>query len=239
MFGLHVHVAVGEPDTALAVYNALRGYLPEIAALAGNAPFYGARDTGLASVRPKICEALPRQGVPPLIESWDAYAELLAWGRKAGSVPDAKHLWWELRLHPGHGTLEVRAPDAQTHLWEVGALAAVVQALVASLAARHEAGEQLPVAPSVRIAENRWSALRHGLDGQLADLSSGEPMPTRDRVATVLDEIAPHASWLGTRECLVQAREMLRTSGAERQRRIAAEVGLPALVSRLADRFVA
>lgn len=237
VFGLHVHVAVGGADRTLAVYNAARSYLPEIAALAGNTPFHAGDDTGLASVRPKIAEGFPRQGVPPVIPDWESYAELLAWGRRSGGIPDAKHLWWELRLHPVHGTLELRAPDMPSTLADTAAIAAVFQALVAWLAARHDAGERLAVVPEVRIDENRWRALRHGLDGELADLETGEPEPTRGRIARLLDEIAPAARELGAGAHLAGARDLLACNGAERQRAIAAERGLTGLVAWLVERF--
>ena len=96
------------PTRTLAVYNALRGHLPELAALAANAPFHAGRDTGLASVRPLIGGLLPRQGVPPVIPSWEAFAEMLRW------IGDPRQWWWELRPHPTFGTLELRVCDAQT-----------------------------------------------------------------------------------------------------------------------------
>ena len=116
---LQVHVAVGGAERSLAVYNALRPYLPEIAALAANAPFYAGEDSGMASVRPKIAELLPRQGVPPAFGGWDEFAAELRWGAAAGTVTEPRLWWWELRLHPAFGTLEVRVPDAQTTLADV------------------------------------------------------------------------------------------------------------------------
>src|SRR2546427_565244 len=58
--GLHVHVAVGGAERTLAVYNAMRSYLPEIGALAANSPFLAGQDTGLASIRLKLTEQLAR-----------------------------------------------------------------------------------------------------------------------------------------------------------------------------------
>lgn len=237
VFGLHVHVAVGGADRTLAVYNAARSYLPEIAALAGNTPFHAGDDTGLASVRPKIAEGFPRQGVPPVIPDWEHFAELLAWGRRSGGIPDAKYLWWELRLHPLHGTLELRAPDMPSTLRDTAAITAVFQALVAWLAARHDAGEKLPAVADVRIDENRWRALRHGLAGELADLDTGEPEWTRERIARLLDELDPVAERLGAAAELRDARELLACNGAERQRAVAAERGLDGLVEWLVERF--
>ena len=114
VFGLHIHVAVRGADRALAVLNAVRSYLPDLAALAGNAPLHAGRDTGLASVRPEISGLLPRQGVPPAFSSWEAYADYLAWGRRGGLFPGEGEPWWEARGHDELGTIELRVPDAQT-----------------------------------------------------------------------------------------------------------------------------
>ena len=231
---LQVHVAVGGHERTLAVYNALRSHLPELAALAANAPFYAGRDTGLASVRPKVCDLLPRQGVPPAIAGWDAFAEALRWGAAAGSVPEARRWWWELRPHPLHGTLEVRVPDAQATVADAAAVAAVVHALVGRLCDRFEAGELPAPAPSWRIGENRWAACRHGLDARLADLVTGEPRPARELLADRLDELAATADRLGCAAELAHARELLAANGAERQRR----AGGPRAAARaLADAY--
>jgi carboxylate-amine ligase len=140
-------------------------------------------------VRPLLAGLLPRQGVPPAISSWDAFADDLAWGATSGSAPEFGHWWWELRPHAVHGTLEVRVPDVQPTLTAAAAVASVVHALVRHLCARLLDGEHLPVPPTWRIAENRWSALRDGVHGCLADLGSGEPVPTVTRLHRMLDEI--------------------------------------------------
>jgi carboxylate-amine ligase len=239
LFGLHVHVAVRPADRALAVYNALRSYLPDLAALAANAPFYAGRDTGLASVRPKIADILPRQGVPPEVPSWDALAGYLEWGRVSGVIPEPGQWWFELRLHVLYGTVEVRVPDVQSTVADTAALAAVVHALVAWLAARYDAGERPAPAATWRIAENRWAACRRGLDARLADLSTGASRPVRDRLGDLLDELAPVAAGLGCAAELRRAGELVERNGAMRQREIAAERGIDGLVAWLADRFLA
>ncbi len=120
---LQVHVAVRPADRAMAVYNALREHLPLLAALAANSPVYEGRDTGLASVRPTICERLPQQGMPPA----------LTWESLASSMTDPARWWWELRPHVKHGTLEIRVPDSQATVAEAAAIVAVAHALVATL----------------------------------------------------------------------------------------------------------
>jgi glutamate---cysteine ligase / carboxylate-amine ligase len=235
---LQVHVAVGGADRTLAVYNGLRPYLPELAALAANAPFHAGADTGLASVRPTIAETLPRQGVPPAMASWDEYAEALRWGHAAGGVPEARRWWWELRPHPGFGTLELRVPDAQTTVGAAGAVAAFVQSLVAWMSARHDAGEKLPGAPTWRIEENRWSAARHGVEGTVADLASGQRRSTRERLVELTEMLRPFARRLGCDVELEAARGLAEANGAVQQREIAAELGLRGLAGWLGDQYL-
>ncbi len=112
--GLHVHIALRGAERTLAVYNAMRAYLPMLAALAANAPVHEGRDTGLASIRPLISGMLPRQGVPPPMASWEELAEELAWGARTGRLQRLRGWWWELRVHAELATLEVRVADAQS-----------------------------------------------------------------------------------------------------------------------------
>src|SRR3954468_20049253 len=247
VFGLHAHVAVRGADRALAVLNALRSFVPDLAALAGNAPLYGGRDNGLASIRPQISGLLPRQGVPPAFPSWEAPADYLARRRRAARCPGARgggfspgggEPWWEVRAHDELGTIELRVPDAQTTAQEAAGVLALAAGLVAWLAERHDAGEALPVHDSVRIAENRWRALRHGLAGTLLDLDSGEPEPARARLLELIDRVGPAAERLGGGAALEQARALAGRNGAERQRALAAERGPRGVVAWLADAFL-
>lgn len=238
VFGLHVHVRAPGSERALAVYNALRSYLPEIAALAANGPFVAGRDSGMASVRPKIAELLPRQGVPPVLGSWEEYADAFAWGAGSGAFEHPRMWWWELRPHPSYGTLELRVPDQQTTVADSAAIAAFAQALIAWLAERHDGGERLAVHPTWRIEQNRWSAARHGLAGVLADLDSGEPRPARERVRRLIGGLEPVAARLGCAAELADAAALAAVGGAERLR--AAAAGDPRQAVRWsAERFLA
>jgi carboxylate-amine ligase len=221
--GLHVHVSLGGAERTLAVYNALRSYLPELAALAANAPFHAGRDTGLASIRPTIAVHLQRQGIPPAIPSWEWFAEALQWGKATDTVPDARRWWFELRLHATYGTLELRAPDAQSSLEAVHGVAAFAYDLIHALAARFDAGEALPVHDAWRIEENRWAAMRDGVTGTLADLETGERVPTRELLRSRLE--TPHPAT----EALIEANGAIRTRS----------IGLERAAEYLADQFIA
>jgi len=117
-------------------------------------------------------------------------------------------------------------------------------ALVARLVERHGAGEDLPVDPTWRIEENRWSACRWGVEGVLADLRTGERRPTRARLHALLDELEPVAARLGGAQGLVHARDLVERNGALRQRAAAASgpasrTGAHAAAAWLADAFLA
>ena len=224
--GLHLHVSLGGAERTLAVYNAMRSHLPELAALAANAPFHVGQDTGLASIRPTIAVNLQRQGVPPAIESWEWFARALSWGERSDTVPDARRWWFELRLHATYGTLELRVPDAQSSVDDVFGVAAFAYGLIHALAARHDAGETLPVADSWRIDENRWAAMRDGVAGTLADLATGERINTRELLSARLESLAPAQG-------LEHTRALIEANGAIRTR----EVGVDGAAAYLADRF--
>jgi carboxylate-amine ligase len=235
--GLHVHVAVDGADVALAVFNAVREQLPALAALGAGSPFYEGRDTGLASVRPMVCDLLPRQGVPPAIGSWEELVGAFQWGRTSGAFPDASQWWWEARLHPTHGTVEVRVPDTQATVADTVALAAVVHALVADLAARARDGEPLGAAASWKIAENRWSACRHGTQGRWYDVWSGRSEPMADRLHALLDRLEPTARELDCAGELRAARDLVDAPRATAAREVGREGGAQAIAAWLSDRF--
>jgi glutamate---cysteine ligase / carboxylate-amine ligase len=235
---LQVHVAVGECERALAVYNAARSYLPLIAALAANAPFHQGRDTGLASIRPMIGSLLPRQGIPPKIETWERFAQIMRWGFETETFPSAQTWWWELRLHPAYGTLEFRVPDGQSSVSDAAAVAAVIQALVVWLGSRHDAGEQLPVASRWQLEENRWSACRHGVEGDMIALPNGDRRSTRALLRDLLATLEPVAVELGCRQFLGRAQDMVEVNGALAQRRAASQVGATELARWLTERFL-
>jgi len=227
-----VHVAVGDSTRTLDVYNALREHLPELAALAANARFHEGRDTGLASVRPKIAESLPRQGMPPPIRNWEEFADELRWGRAAGAVPEPRLWWWELRPNPAFGTIEVRVPDVQTTIADAAGVAACVHALVKWLSGRPAPARPTP---TWRLEENRWSAARYGVEGKMADLETGELEPTRDRLHRLLDRVESGTDGDGP---LQEARRLIDRNGAIRQRDLAAELGVSGLTAWLPDHFL-
>ena len=237
VFGLHVHVAVPGPELALAVYNAVRENLPAVAALGAGSPYHEGRDTGLHSVRPTISTLLPRQGVPPAFASWQDYRDALGWGAQSGAFPDAAQWWWEARLHPVYGTIEIRVPDTQATVRDTAAIAAVCHALVVDLARRIRAGEVVAPAAAWRIAENRWSACRHGPTGTWRSVHSGRSEPMQEHLHRLLGDLAPTARSVGCAKELDDARDLIDRPRAAWARDVVADGGVVALARCLANRF--
>ena len=198
IFGLHVHIGMPDGDTAVAVANALRTFVPELLALSANSPFWQARDTDLASTRSVVFDGMPRTGLPPRFPSFADFAQLVESGTKAGFFEDYTYIWWDVRPHPKLGTVELRSLDAQTRIESVAALAALAQSLAATVAEASAAPQ-----PRTLIAENRWRAARYGLDAEL------------------VDRAAPAAERLGCAGEL-EAVDLLceRGSGTDEQRRV-------------------
>ncbi|MCW2925613.1 MAG: carboxylate-amine ligase, partial [Thermoleophilia bacterium] len=149
---------------------------------------------------------------------WDEWEALLARGARSGLIPDHTYVWWDVRPHPDFGTIEVRICDAQTRLRDTAGLAALVQALVAWHGERFDAGQRVVEnVPQLLIEENRWSAARYGLDGEMVDFTTDTLVPTRQLLIELLDRTEPVARRLGSSEWFDGIAGMLDRTGASRQ----------------------
>jgi carboxylate-amine ligase len=234
---LHVHVGVPDPETAVTVMGRLRAHLPLLLALSANSPFWQGRDTGLASSRTPLFQAFPRVGIPRLFNDYAEFVDAIDVLVRADAIPDASFLWWDVRLQPALGTIEVRIMDAQTRIADTRGLIALVQSLV-----HYEAytsvpdQEDLSQRPEV-LVENRFVASRDGMDALLID-PSGARRPARDLLTETLALCADSAAELGCREELDSVLELSRHGGAERQRELAREdESLRGLVAGLVEQF--
>lgn len=234
IYGLHVHVAVPDGDAAIRAVNELARRVPLLIALSANSPFWRGSDTRLASTRSKIFEMFPRSGLPPAFHDWEDFAGHVEALVASASIPDASWCWWDARPHLRFGTVELRAPDVQTDVAHTAALAALVQCLVAS------AGGRAPEDP-VFVAENKWRAVRHGMDATFYDFTAREPVPARSLARGLVEEMRPVAQQLGCEEELGGVLEIVEGgNGAGRQRAAFEKSGsLEDLVDRLARATVA
>jgi glutamate---cysteine ligase / carboxylate-amine ligase len=221
---LHVHVAMPSPDDAVRGLMGLREALPLIAALGAASPFWFGLDSGLASARSAVIRAYPGRGVPPPLRDWEHYLETLEGISLGGGPSDHTMVWWDARLQPRLGTVELRELDVQTGLEQTLGLAVLVQAL-----ARRSVEQPLTeLAPEQALHWSSFRAVRDGLDAEL--LFRGRLRPVREAARELLDELS------GEGDALEGVERILREGGAPaRQRAVHAEGGMPALLRHLVD----
>ena len=223
IFGLHMHVAVDDPEKAIQVVNGLLAHLAELLALSASSPFWRGEPTGLSSSRQMVFSAFPRSGPPPRFRNYADYAQVVGQLEKTGCIADYTHIWWDIRLHPRLGTIEIRICDAVTRLEDVVALTAYCQALVKRYCEQHERGKAIPSYHRILTTENKWLAARYGLEAPIMDLATGKRnrVPVAQMVRRTLREIEPHARELGSERELEGIQTILsRGNGADRQLRV-------------------
>jgi glutamate---cysteine ligase / carboxylate-amine ligase len=223
IFGLHVHVAVDDAEKAVQVVNGLLVHLPQLLALSSSSPFWRGEATGLHSSRHMVFAAFPRSGPPPRFKDYADYAEVVGQLERTGCIADYTHIWWDIRLHPRLGTIEIRICDAVTQLEDVVAITALCQALVKHYSERYDAGEEIPSFHRILTTENKWLAARYGLEAPVMDLVTGRRnrVPVARTIRRTLQLAAPHARDLGSEQELAGIEDILsRGNGADRQLRI-------------------
>jgi len=237
IYGLHVHVGVASGEKAIAIQNGLTTFIPHLLALSASSPFVDFEDTGLASARAKIFEAMPTTGLPVRLSGYAEFQEFMNTLVHAGAIESVREIWWDIRPHPGFGTVEVRVCDAPSTLREVAALTALVQCLVVHLDRQYDDGVPMRLLHPWVVRENKWRAARHGLDADVIMANDGSHAPLRTLVPALLDDLAPTAEALQCSSELSDVGGMLGGNASyERQRRTFAEVGrLPDVTRRLAD----
>ena len=223
IFGLHVHVAVDDPEKAIQIVNGLIGHLAELVALSSSSPFWRGEPTGLHSSRHMVFAAFPRSGPPPRFKDYADYAEVVGQLERTGCIADYTHIWWDIRLHPRLGTIEIRICDAVTQLEDVVAITALCQALVKHYSERYDAHEEIPSFHRILTTENKWLAARYGLEAPVMDLVTGRRnrIPVAQTIRRTLKLVGPHARELGSERELAGIETILsRGNGADRQLRI-------------------
>jgi len=233
--GVHVHVGVRSGDKAVTTVNALSGYLPVFLALSASSPYWNGQDTGLASTRTKIFEAMPTTGLPPHLRDWAEFNVFLDTLIEAGAVETVREVWWDIRPHPGYGTVELRMCDSMPTLWEIAALAALAQSLVTEFDRMIDAGREPEMPREWVRRENKWRAARWGVEADLVIDDAGHTQPLREIVHALVDRLMPIATELGCDAELADLRR-IATGGPSyvRQRHVVTSGGdLPAVVHHL------
>ncbi|HRI67704.1 MAG TPA: carboxylate-amine ligase [Polyangium sp.] len=209
IFGLHVHVGIKDKETAIALANQIRYFLPHILALSTSSPFWLGRNTGLKSIRSEIFKRFPRTGIPGHFDSYhqfQSYVDLLV---KTGCIDNAKKIWWDVRAHPFFDTVEVRICDMSTRIDDTIALAALIQAIMGKLYLLYRRNMGFREYARELVEENKWRAVRYGIDGQLIDFGKQEQVPLRGLISELLDFVSEAADIFNSQDELDRVRKIL------------------------------
>jgi len=231
IFGLHVHVGLGDVENrelAISLVNQLRSWLPHLLALSTNSPFWAGRFTGIKSYRSVVWRPFPRSGIPEPYTTWSDYETYVQSLVQAGIIDNGKKIWWDIRPHPFFNTIEFRIFDMPATIEDTLALAALCQALVAKLTWLHKRGLGMHIQPRFYVEENKWQAMRYGLDGEIIDFVQGRRVPMRAAIAEMLDFVEDVIDDLGSRREINYLRILLddpRGTGADRQTAIYHQTG--------------
>ena len=226
IFGLHVHVGIEEPERRIHIMNAARYFLPHVLAMTTSSPFWLGFNTGLKSYRSEVFKKFPRTDIPDHFESYqqfESYVDLLI---KMNCIDNAKKIYWDVRPHPFFPTLEFRVCDIPTRVDDTIAVAALFQAIVAKLNTLIDKNLGFRLYHRRLIQENKWRAVRYGLDGKLLDLGKQKEVPVKDLIRELLDFIDDVVDDLGSRKEIEHVHTILeRGTSADEQLRVYAEAG--------------
>jgi carboxylate-amine ligase len=193
-FSLHVHYAVDGREKAVYLFDRLREYVPHLLAVSVNSPFWQGELTDMHSSRTLIfARSIHRAGLPEPLGTWENYAKYVDFAHRSGAIDSLSEIWWDVRPHPGLGTIEVRTFDAQTDGRRNEALTTLAAALCDKLGREYDANDLRPIRPSREIEENKWSAQRYGMNGTLTDHGTHESVETRRAVHDLLESLRDEA----------------------------------------------
>ncbi len=218
IFGLHIHVGIPDPELRIEVLNEARYFLPHLLALSTSSPFWMGRNTGLKSYRSVIWSSFPRTGIPPELNSYDEYENYVDLLVKTGSIDNGKKIWWDLRAHPSFPTLEFRVCDQTTRLEETICIAALIQAICAKLLQLRARNLGFRKYMPALIGENKWRAIRYGLDGKLIDFGKQAEVPMRQLALELVEFVDDVVDDLGSRSAVEYVHTILAEgTSADRQ----------------------
>jgi carboxylate-amine ligase len=235
IFGLHVHVGVSDPERAIHIMNAARYFLPHVLALSTSSPFWMGHNTGLKSYRSEVFKKFPRTDIPDHFDSYSSFQRYIDLLVKTKCIDNGKKIWWDVRPHPFFPTLEFRICDIPTRVDDTIAIAALFQAIVAKLDKLIEKNLGFRLYRRMLIQENKWRAVRYGLQGKMIDFGKQKEVPVRDLILELLDFVDDVLDELGSRKEVEHIHTILeRGTSADEQLKVYSETNdLKAVVERL------
>src|SRR3989440_6858073 len=237
IFGLHVHVGIPDRERQIHIMNAARYFLPHMLALSTSSPFWLGINTGLKSYRSEVFKKFPRTDIPDHFDSYGSYQRYMELLLKTNSISNPKKIWWDVRMHPTFPTLEFRVCDIPTRVDDTVALAALFQAVVVKLDRLIERNLGFRLYRRMLIQENKWRAVRYGLEGNMIDFGKQKEVPVRDLIRELLDLVDDVVDDLGSRREVEHINTILeRGTSADEQLRVYEETNdLKAVVDRLME----
>jgi carboxylate-amine ligase len=219
IFGTHVHIGIEDREFLIDAMNVARYFAPHVLCLSTSSPFWMGRNTGLKSYRSIIFRNFPRSGIPPVFQSWAELQGIVDTMVRTNCMPDGSKLWWDIRPNWKYPTLEFRICDVCTRVDEAVCIAALFQAIIARLWRLRRDNMTFRVYPTALIEENKWRAVRFGLDGRLLDLGKQAELPARDLIRELVEWfIGDVADELGSRAEVEYAYRILENgTSADRQ----------------------
>lgn len=218
--GCHVHVGVSSREEAVGVLDRIRPWLPVLAALSANSPFWQGRDTAYASFRTQAQARWPSAGPTELFGSAEAYDDLVARMVASNTVLDAGMVYFDARVSQSYPTVELRVADVCMDVEDAVLVAGLARALVTTAAAAWAAGEAAPAVPVALLRLASWQASRAGVGGDLLDPLTAQPRPAVDVVADLLGHVGPALRETGDEGAVRRRVETVlrQGTGADRQR---------------------
>jgi carboxylate-amine ligase len=220
IFGMHVHVGIEDNEARIHLMNAARYFLPHVLALSTSSPFWMGTNTGLKSYRSEIFKKFPRTDIPDYFSSFSEFQNYVNLLLKTGCIDKPKKIWWDVRPHPFFPTLEFRVCDIPSRVDEVIALAALFQAITAKLYKLYRQNMGFRLYRRALIQENKWRAVRWGIDGKLIDFGKQIEIPARELILELLEFVDDVLDELGSRKELEYVHTILEHgTSADRQLR--------------------
>jgi carboxylate-amine ligase len=186
IFGTHIHIGIEDPELLIDTMNVSRYLMPHVLCLSTSSPFWMGQDTGLKSYRSIIFSNFPRTGITPHFNSLAHYNRYVDTLVKTRCIPDGSKVWFDARPNAKYPTLEFRICDDAPRRRGC-CIAAILQAIVFKMWKLRRDNMTFRLYPAVLIEENKWRAVRFGLDGKLIDFGKQEELPARDLIREMIE----------------------------------------------------
>ena len=237
VFGLHIHIGIPDRELRVDVMNQMIYFLPHILSLSTSSPFWLGTNTGLKSYRSIVFDDLPRTGLPEYFNSAAEYDQFVDMLTKTRCIDEPGKIWWDIRLNPRFPTLELRICDCTTKVSDVIAITALVQAVAAKLILFRQSNQTWRKYRRALVEENKWRAVRDGVEGKLLDWGKQREVPMRALTEELIELLGSVLDELGTREEVEHIHEILdKGTSADRQLSVYEETkDLRAVVDKLAE----